>query len=115
MCSLQGWVNHDFLKPSRHPAWRAAVATSLLFVGCGSSPNVEQVRSDIPICSQDDYLKDAPRDLAIRDHQNHRGSLAPFWPSPHEVVDCMLNLADVDENDVVVDLGSGDGRIPHDQ
>ena len=73
--------------------------------------NREKVLADIPICLQDDYLEDAPRDVAIRDHENHSGSLAPFWPSPHEVVDCMLNLADVEENDVVIDLGSGDGRI----
>lgn len=37
--------------------------------------------------------------------------LAPFVPSPMEVVDRMLELALVGENDLVYDLGSGDGRI----
>ena len=36
----------------------------------------------------------------------------PYVPSPTEVVDRMLALAEVTKNDVVFDLGSGDGRIP---
>jgi ribosomal protein L11 methylase PrmA len=35
-----------------------------------------------------------------------------FVPTPQEVVDAMLKLAKVAKNDVVYDLGSGDGRIP---
>jgi len=35
-----------------------------------------------------------------------------FVPTPQEVVDAMLKLAKVGPNDVVYDLGSGDGRIP---
>jgi precorrin-6B methylase 2 len=35
-----------------------------------------------------------------------------FVPTPQEVVDAMLKLAKVSANDVVYDLGSGDGRIP---
>ena len=35
-----------------------------------------------------------------------------FVPTPQEVVDAMLRLAKVTKNDVVYDLGSGDGRIP---
>lgn len=37
--------------------------------------------------------------------------LAPFVPTPMVVVEKMLELADVDRNDVVFDLGCGDGRI----
>jgi SAM-dependent methyltransferase len=39
-------------------------------------------------------------------------SLAPYVPTPHDVVDRMLALAGVTSDDVVYDLGSGDGRIP---
>ena len=39
-------------------------------------------------------------------------SLAPYVPSPPEVVDRMLELAGVTAADVVYDLGCGDGRIP---
>lgn len=35
-----------------------------------------------------------------------------FVPTPQEVVDAMLKLAKVSANDVIYDLGSGDGRIP---
>ncbi len=37
---------------------------------------------------------------------------APFVPSSTNVVDAMLSLAGVGSADYVVDLGSGDGRIP---
>jgi len=36
----------------------------------------------------------------------------PFVRTPQTLVERMLKLADVDEGDVLYDLGSGDGRIP---
>lgn len=38
-------------------------------------------------------------------------SVAPYVPTPWHVVDRMLEAAGVSEDDVVYDLGSGDGRI----
>ena len=35
-----------------------------------------------------------------------------YVPTPQEVVDAMLEMAKVGPNDVIYDLGSGDGRIP---
>src|SRR5215510_6907967 len=35
----------------------------------------------------------------------------PYVPSPIEVVDRMLEFADVGKGDVVFDVGSGDGRM----
>lgn len=35
----------------------------------------------------------------------------PYVPTPQNVVDQMLDLADVNSGDYVIDLGSGDGRI----
>ena len=35
-----------------------------------------------------------------------------FVPTPQEVVEAMLKLANVHRGDVLYDLGSGDGRIP---
>lgn len=35
-----------------------------------------------------------------------------YVPTPQEVVDAMLKMANVTAKDVVYDLGSGDGRIP---
>jgi SAM-dependent methyltransferase len=39
-------------------------------------------------------------------------SLAPYVPTPEDVVDRMLALAEVQQTDIVYDLGCGDGRIP---
>ncbi len=41
---------------------------------------------------------------------DHGGDV-PYVPTPHDVVDAMLKLADVKAGDVVYDLGCGDGRI----
>ena len=38
-------------------------------------------------------------------------SLAPYVPTPQDVVDRMLKLAEVTDKDLVYDLGCGDGRI----
>jgi SAM-dependent methyltransferase len=37
--------------------------------------------------------------------------VAPYFPSPQDVVDRVLSLAGVQQNDVVYDLGCGDGRV----
>lgn len=37
--------------------------------------------------------------------------LAPYYPTPHSVVEKMLEMAEVKATDTVYDLGSGDGRI----
>jgi SAM-dependent methyltransferase len=39
-------------------------------------------------------------------------NLAPYIATPEDVVDRMLTLAKVTKEDVVYDLGCGDGRIP---
>ena len=40
-----------------------------------------------------------------------RPTLAPYVPTPQDVVERMLRLAAVRKSDVVYDLGSGDGRL----
>jgi Methyltransferase domain len=42
---------------------------------------------------------------------DHPNWLAPYVPTPPEVIDAMLKLATVREGDTLYDLGSGDGRI----
>jgi len=51
----------------------------------------------------------APSDEEIQ--RRRAQSLAPWCPSPFPVVDAMLNLAALTPDDVLLDLGSGDGRI----
>jgi SAM-dependent methyltransferase len=42
---------------------------------------------------------------------DHPNWLAPYVPTPPEVIDAMLKLATVREGDTLYDLGSGDGRV----
>ena len=39
------------------------------------------------------------------------GILVPYEPTPDNVVEAMLKIGNIGANDVVMDLGSGDGRI----
>jgi SAM-dependent methyltransferase len=48
---------------------------------------------------------------AQRTSQSSGASLAPYVPTPQDVVERMLDLANVTNRDVVYDLGSGDGRL----
>jgi SAM-dependent methyltransferase len=53
------------------------------------------------------------RNAVLHANDNDRDSshIAPFVPAPHEVVNRMLELAEIKQGDVLYDLGSGDGRI----
>jgi SAM-dependent methyltransferase len=74
------------LTAMRHHAFLAAVAVGLFLT--------------LPIAAQTGQKRpDAPQ-------------LAPYVPTPGEVVDRMLQLGTVGKNDVIYDLGCGDGRIP---
>jgi SAM-dependent methyltransferase len=53
----------------------------------------------------------APALFNLRLAQSQEGKIVPYVPTPQEVVDRMLELAEVKKGDVVYDLGSGDGRI----
>lgn len=53
--------------------------------------------------------KDAPNIPPVYDGPRH--ILAPFVATPQDVVYRMLKLAEVNSDDVVYDLGCGDGRI----
>lgn len=48
---------------------------------------------------------------AVLGQQAKVEKLAPYYPTPHSVVEKMLELASVKPADKVFDLGSGDGRI----
>lgn len=54
----------------------------------------------------------APATPAPESEKPARQPDVPYVPTPQEVVDAMLELAEVKQGDVVYDLGSGDGRIP---
>jgi SAM-dependent methyltransferase len=49
--------------------------------------------------------------LTLESAEGRGEDLAPYVPTPMDVVDEMLKLADIKSTDVVYDLGCGDGRI----
>ncbi len=55
--------------------------------------------------------KEAVLDLTKADEKKPDDILIRYVPTPNEVVEAMLKLADVKKDDVVYDLGCGDGRI----
>jgi len=57
------------------------------------------------------WLLDQPALRAASEAASDQESLAPYVPTPQDVVDRMLELAGVKKDDVVYDLGCGDGRI----
>jgi precorrin-6B methylase 2 len=75
----------------RHSTGRLGVWTACLAIACASMAGADQAAPQ--------RRPDAPQ-------------LAPYVPTPQEVVDRMLQLAAVGKGDVVIDLGCGDGRIP---
>jgi tRNA G37 N-methylase Trm5 len=78
--------------------WASANESSAQTPQTTSKPVTAAVRFDVPVAQAT-----APK---LRDPD------VIFVPTPQEVVDAMLKLANVTSNDVVYDLGSGDGRIP---
>lgn len=106
------------LKPDR-PYLRPRIAALVLgglLAACSDAPRAtaqkSPPRSDMP-------------DLTIAEVEEMRGSglrdaadiprRAPdilYVPTPQRAVDVMLDLAEVGPDDVLYDLGSGDGRIP---
>jgi SAM-dependent methyltransferase len=67
--------------------------------GIGARSGTVEVTTQTPAPGSPPKRPDAPQ-------------LAPYVPTPQDVVDRMLKLAGVSKNDVVLDLGCGDGRIP---
>ncbi len=58
-----------------------------------------------------DFEADAQVPTPVNKPQEKQADV-PYVPTPQRVVNTMLELAKVNSNDVVYDLGSGDGRIP---
>ena len=75
-------------------------ALLLIGTGCSRSPDSEQ---DVPA--------EPETELGVVDGSDTADTDVPYVPTPPEVVTRMLEMADVSEDDVVYDLGSGDGRI----
>ena len=60
---------------------------------------------------QQDFEAEAQTPAPVATPQQRQPDV-PYVPTPQPVVDAMLQMAQVKSNDILYDLGSGDGRIP---
>jgi precorrin-6B methylase 2 len=82
-----------------------ASITSIGLAGCTAQQQELESQVQAPTLTAQ---TEAPE--ATPDTQERPGDV-PYVPTPQPVVDAMLKVANVKKNDVVYDLGSGDGRI----
>ncbi|PSB53521.1 SAM-dependent methyltransferase [Chamaesiphon polymorphus] len=82
----------------RHPIALLLCGIGLVSIGC----------SQTPIASETTQVQTP----GTTPSQPLRQPDVVYVPTPQEVVDRMLSMAKVNRNDVLYDLGSGDGRIP---
>jgi precorrin-6B methylase 2 len=78
-----------------------ASISSFFFVGCAEQENLIQAPTNAQV-------QQTSPDLQV---PTRRPDVV-YVPTPQEVVDGMLELANVKGDDILYDLGSGDGRIP---
>jgi Methyltransferase domain len=92
--------------PKKAKFWLATISlSSLAIVGCTQQRNFSET------------LPESQAQPSLIPVQNRPATEAPapsvpYVPTPENVVDRMLELANVSRDDVLYDLGSGDGRIP---
>ena len=86
--------------------------TSSTLLACNSLMFNNLSSTSVPLASQTDKKTLPPiSPIATKDSEPERIPDAPYVQTPPEVVLKMLEMANVNKNDVVYDLGSGDGRI----
>lgn len=95
---------------------RASILSLLVVLGgaCGCASRAPQPVATAPAPAPAAAPAQAPdpnRPLAPTPDPDRKPDVI-YVPTPPEVVEAMLRLAHVTKNDVVYDLGSGDGRIP---
>lgn len=81
--------------------------SSLLFAGCTQERNFGQVQTSPQ--TQQPTLQTQQSSPPVQPQE--RKADVPYVPTPNEVVARMLEIANVKGDDVLYDLGSGDGRI----
>lgn len=87
-------------------------AGSVLLTGCAQptavAPQTQQPEANVQTPAS---TANAPTPVAEAPTPQREPDVV-YVPTPDEVVEKMLELAKVGKNDVLYDLGSGDGRIP---
>lgn len=90
----------NFLQKVMNRGW---ILTLIFLFAYGCQDTPERIAGE--------EITSAKAKAVSRPSEDRSVELAPFVPTPMEVVERMLALAEVKTGDVVYDLGSGDGRI----
>ena len=92
---------------------RASIVSLLVALGAsyGCANNKAKISEPAPAAAATTPASAPAPAPAPAPDQTPRQPDVIYVPTPPEVVDAMLRLAKVTKNDVVYDLGSGDGRI----
>lgn len=89
------------------------LALALCFNGYeAAAPSPGQAQQPSPQQNQPAAGSPAASDESTSGGKQLRSPDVVFVPTSHEAVDAMLKVSKVGKDDVVYDLGSGDGRIP---
>ncbi len=80
------------------------VAIALIVAGCGEHPRFANANANVPEVTGTTPTPEPEDEGPKLD--------VPYVPTPNEVVEEMLSMAGVKKDDILYDLGSGDGRIP---
>jgi hypothetical protein len=98
-----------YLKPDALDRWPCESALDVSFQRSGQ-PASYRLECGLPYTFR--YDESDNLDLYSGSHGLFGvADLAPFVPTPMVVVEKMLELGEVDQNDILFDLGCGDGRI----
>ncbi|NDJ25852.1 methyltransferase domain-containing protein [Nostoc sp. B(2019)] len=84
-----------------------ASVTSLGIAGCTTQQRDFEAGAQVPTAT----TAPTTETPASTTQPQERPGDVPYVPTPQPVVDAMLKVAKVGKNDVLYDLGSGDGRI----
>ena len=100
----QPYYYHYYRPPM---VWQRYPGTVIIDVPYASESS-EIIQVAPGVIQQERRQEEAP---ASESRTRAAGQLAPFDPTPQEVVERMLKLANVRSGDVLYDLGAGDGRV----
>ncbi|HVF11189.1 MAG TPA: methyltransferase domain-containing protein, partial [Abditibacteriaceae bacterium] len=90
----------------------AALVLLVVVVGATVAAQNQDSTSNVPLSAAEIRLAQADGDAADAAEPGAPRQLdVPYVPTPPEVVERMLTLAEIKKDDVVYDLGCGDGRI----
>lgn len=90
----------------------AFAGIACLLAACGDHAAADTAIAPAPVAAAAEVATTTPAPPDADQARPLREPDVVYVPTPEPVVDAMLNLARVQRDDVLYDLGSGDGRIP---